>query len=89
MEETTEMMSHCIFVVSQLWGNPDGIRQNATLQWYLGATVRSIDKAAEQVRMKVRHVGLYLLARDAYASRSVQEFLQKSHPNFVLSNHSL
>jgi len=65
------MSSHCVFVLSQLWGNQSGTRTREALNWYLNATVRSVNVATENAPSHIVHVGQYLAARDWYASPAV------------------
>lgn len=79
-----------MFVVTRLFGDHDEARKQATLDWFLGATVNSVRAAASRVMgengagadnggNQVRHVGLHLLTKHAYAAPSVQEEIRSSY----------
>lgn len=82
--------NHCVFVVTLLYGNHTVERRNATLEWYVRATVASVQRAQAQVvlatetsslsyNLRLAHIAVMAFARQTYDTDSARDFIHQTH----------
>lgn len=65
-----EKDSHCMFVVTKLFGNHSPSRMNATLNWYKKITLESIWTASQFSGKHFDYIGAFLWAEGSYATKA-------------------
>eukprot|EP00571_Detonula_confervacea_P006775 CAMPEP_0172315868 /NCGR_PEP_ID=MMETSP1058-20130122/26523_1 /TAXON_ID=83371 /ORGANISM="Detonula confervacea, Strain CCMP 353" /LENGTH=367 /DNA_ID=CAMNT_0013030047 /DNA_START=511 /DNA_END=1611 /DNA_ORIENTATION=+ len=70
-ENLRDKDSHCLFVVSKLYGNHSASRMNATLNWYKKITLESIRMAARFSGERFDYIGAVVWAEGSYATEAL------------------